>query len=153
MKTRTLRSCSWHNWILITLFMAPHSSTLAWKIPWTEGPGRLQSVASLGVGHDWATSLYFFNFMHWRRKWQPSPVFLPGASQGRGAWWAAVYVVAQSWTWLKRLSSSSSRNRTGGEGRNINNLRYADDTTLREESEEEVKSLLMKVKEENEKLA
>ena len=42
--------------------MAPHSSTLAWKIPWTEGPGGLQSMGSLGVGHDWATSLYFFHF-------------------------------------------------------------------------------------------
>ena len=47
--------------------------------------------------------------MHWRRKWQPIPVFLPGESQGRGAWWAAVYGVAQSRAWLKRLSSSSSR--------------------------------------------
>ena len=64
--------------------MAPHSSTLAWKIPWTEEPGRLQSMASLGVGHDWATSLSLFTFMHWRRKWQPTPVFLPGESQGRG---------------------------------------------------------------------
>ena len=46
--------------------------------------------------------------MHWRRKWQPTPVFLPGESQDGGAWWAAVYGVAQSWTRLKRLSSSSS---------------------------------------------
>ena len=44
--------------------------------------------------------------MHWRRKWQPTPVFLPGESQGRGAWWAAIYGVAQSQTRLKRLSSS-----------------------------------------------
>ena len=65
--------------------MAPHSSTLAWKIPWTEEPGRLQSMGSLRVGHDWATSLSFFTFMHWRRKWQPTPVFLPGESQGRGS--------------------------------------------------------------------
>ena len=64
--------------------MAPHSSTLAWKIPWAEGPGRLQSMGSLRVGHDWATSLSLFTFMHWRRKWQPTPVFLPGESQGRG---------------------------------------------------------------------
>ena len=63
--------------------MAPHSSTLAWKIPWTEEPGRLQSMGSLRVGHDWATSLSRFTFMHWRRKWQPTPVFLPGESQGR----------------------------------------------------------------------
>ena len=40
--------------------MAPHSSTLAWKIPWTEGPGGLQSMGSLRVGHDWATSLTFY---------------------------------------------------------------------------------------------
>jgi len=63
--------------------MAPHSSTLAWKIPWTEEPGRLQSTGSLRVGHDWATSLSLFTFTHWRRKWQPTPVFLPGESQGR----------------------------------------------------------------------
>ena len=65
--------------------MATHSSTLAWKIPWTEGPGGLQSMGSLGVGHDWATSLSLFSFMHWRRKWQPTPVFLPGESQGQGS--------------------------------------------------------------------
>ena len=47
--------------------MAPHSSTLAWKIPWAEEPGRLQSMGSLRVGHDWATSLSLFTFMHWRR--------------------------------------------------------------------------------------
>ena len=55
--------------------MAPHSSTLAWKIPWTEEPGRLQSTGWLRVRHDWATSLSFITFMHWRRKWQPTPVF------------------------------------------------------------------------------
>ena len=65
--------------------MAPHSSTLAWKIPWTEEPGRLQSMGSLRVEHDSATSLSLFTFMHWRRKWQPTPVFLPGESQGRGS--------------------------------------------------------------------
>ena len=63
--------------------MAPHSSTLAWKIPWTEEPGRLQSMGSRRVGHDCTTSLSLFSFMHWRRKWQPTPVFLPGESQGR----------------------------------------------------------------------
>ena len=62
--------------------MAAHSSTLAWKISWTEEPGRLQSTGSLRVGHDWVTSLSLFTFMHWRRKRQPTPVFLPGESQG-----------------------------------------------------------------------
>ena len=138
---------------------ASHSSTLAWKIPWMEETGRLQSMGSLRVGHDWATSLSLFTFMPWRRKWQPTPVFLPGESQGQGslvgcclqsrteldtaerlhfhfslscigegngnplqcsclenprdreAWWAAVYGVTQSRTWLKWLSSSSSRHR------------------------------------------
>ena len=138
--------------------MAPYSSTLAWKTPWMEEPGRLQSMGSLGVGHNWATSLSLFNFMHWRRKWHSTPVLLPGKShrwrrlvgcspwgreesditerlpfqfslscigegngnplqcsclenpRDRGAWWAAVYGVAQSWTWLKRRSSSSSSN-------------------------------------------
>ena len=65
--------------------MAPHSSTLAWKIPWMEEPGGLQSMGLQRVGHDWETSLWLFIFMHWRRKWQPTPVFLPGESQGWGS--------------------------------------------------------------------
>ena len=133
--------------------MATHSSTVTWKILWTEEPGRLQSMGSLRVGHDWVTSLWPFTFMHWRRQWQPTPVLLPGKSHGRrslvgcspwgcwgsdttewlhfyfslsyigegngnplqcsclekprdgGAWWAAVYGVAQSRTRLKRRSS------------------------------------------------
>ena len=82
--------------------------TFAWKIPWMEEPGRLQSMGSLRVGHDWATSLSLFTLMHWRRKWQPTPVFVPGESQGRGSLVAAVCGVAQSRTRLKWLSSSSS---------------------------------------------
>ena len=65
--------------------MAPHSSTLARKIPWTEEPGGLQSMGSLRVRQDWAASLSLFTFMHLRRKWQPTPVFLPGESQGWGS--------------------------------------------------------------------
>ena len=65
--------------------IAPHSSTLASKIPWMKEPGRLQSMGSLRVGRDWATSLWLFTFMHWRRQWQPTPVFLPGESQGQGS--------------------------------------------------------------------
>ena len=59
------------------------SSTLAWKIPWMEEPSGLQSMGSLRAGHDWAIPLSLFTFMHWRRKWKPTPVFLPGESQGR----------------------------------------------------------------------
>ena len=70
----------------ITLFvekaMTPHSSTLAWKIPWMEEPGRLQSMRLQRVGHDWVTSLSLFIFLHWRRKWQPTPGLLPGKSLG-----------------------------------------------------------------------
>ena len=65
--------------------MTPYSSTLAWKIPCVEEPGRLQSMGSLRVGHDWATSLSPFTFIHCRRKWQPTPVFLPGEYQGQGS--------------------------------------------------------------------
>ena len=67
-----------------------------------------------GVAQSWTRlkRLSMHACMHWRRKWQPTPGFLPGESQrgrlGGGAWWAAVYGVAQSWTRLKRLSSSTS---------------------------------------------
>ena len=71
--------------------------------PWS-GAHRLQSMGSRRVRHDWATSLSLFIFMHWRRKWQPTPVFLP-SSLG-GAWWAPASGVAQSQTRLKWLSSS-----------------------------------------------
>ena len=82
----THKVINWFNLSVVTKkAMAPHSSTLAWKIPWTEEPGRLQSMGSLRVGHDWVTSLSLFTFMDWRRKWQPSPVFLPGESQGQGS--------------------------------------------------------------------
>ena len=72
-------------WVVSEKAMAPHSSTFAWKIPWTEEPGRLQSMGSLRVQHGWASSLSLFTLMHWRRKWQPTPVFLPGESQGQGS--------------------------------------------------------------------
>ena len=65
--------------------MATHSSVLAWRIPRMGEPGGLPSIGSHRVGHDWATSLSLFTFMHWRRKWQPTPVFLPGESQGWGS--------------------------------------------------------------------
>ena len=93
--------------------MAPHSSTVAWKIPWMEEPGGLQSMVSLGVGHDWATSVSLFTFMHWRRKWQPIPVFLPGESQGRGSLVGCHIWGRRVRTRLKWLSSSSSSTHPG----------------------------------------
>ena len=74
-----------YNLLKLEKAMAPHSSTPAWKIPWTEEPGGLQSMGLLRIRHDWATSLSLFTFLHWRRKWQPTPVFLPGESQGQGS--------------------------------------------------------------------
>ena len=87
--------------------MVPHSSTLAWKLPWTEEPGGLQSKGSLRVGHDWATSLFSLS---WIGEGNGNPLQCSCLENPRdgGAWWAAVYGVAQSRTWLKPLSSSSS---------------------------------------------
>ena len=101
-------------WLLIALprqtlekAMAPHSSTLAWKIPWTEEPGGLQSMGLRRVRHYWAISLWLFTFMHWRRNGNPLQCSCLQNLRDGGAWWAAVYGVAQSWTQLKWLSSSS----------------------------------------------
>ena len=83
--------------------MAPHSSTLAWKIPWTKEPGGLQSMRSLRVGHNWVTSLSFLCI----GEGNGNPLqcsCLENSRNGR-AWWAAVYGVAQSRTRLKWLSS------------------------------------------------
>ena len=62
--------------------MAPHSSTLAWRIPWREEPGRLQSMGSRRVGHDRATSTFSFTYLDlelfiiW--KWRKNDLFLCG---------------------------------------------------------------------------
>ena len=84
--------------------MAPHSSTLAWKISWTEEPGRLQSMGSLRVRHDWATSLSSIG----GGNGNPLQCSCLENPRDCGAWWAAVYGVTQSRTRLKRLSSGSS---------------------------------------------
>ena len=80
--------------------MATHSSPLAWRIPWMEEPDGLQSMGLRRVGHDWPTSLSLFTFMHWRRQWQPTPVFLPGESQGQRSLVGCRLGVTQSWTRL-----------------------------------------------------
>ena len=81
--------------------MAPHSSTLAWKIPWMEEPGRLQSMGSLRVGHDCATSLSHIG----EGNGNPLQCSCLENPRDGGAWRAAVCGVTQSWTRLKRLSS------------------------------------------------
>ena len=85
--------------------MALHSGTLAWKIPWTEQPSRLQSMGSHRVQNDWATSLSVSCI----GEENGNPLQLSCLENPRdgGTWWAAVYGVAQSRTRLKRLSSSS----------------------------------------------
>ena len=86
--------------------IATHSSTLAWKIPWTEEPGRLQSMRSLRVGR-----LHFHFSLSCLGEGNGNPLQCSCLENPRdgGAWWAAVYGVAQSWTRLKRLSSSNNR--------------------------------------------
>ena len=108
--------------------MATHSSPLAWKIPWTEEPGGLQSMRSRRVGHDWATSLSLFTFMHWRRKWQPTPVFLPGESQGWGSL-VGCCLCLFSTTWVTREVArqwyySIPKSWGGGWGHEISHIFY-----------------------------
>ena len=85
-------------YIYVYKAMAPHSSTLAWKIPWMEEPGRLQSMVLLRVRHDRVTSLSLLTFMHWRRKCNPLQRSCLENPRDGGAWWAAVYGVSQSRT-------------------------------------------------------
>ena len=85
--------------------MAPHSSTLAWKIPWTEEPGRLQSMGWRRVRHDWATSLSRIG----EGNGNPLQCSCLENPRDGGAWWAAIYGVPQSWIRLKRLRGSSSK--------------------------------------------
>ena len=87
--------------------MAPHSSTLAWKIPWIEEPDRLQSMGLRRVRHNWETSLSLFSSCIGEGNGNPLQCSCLESPRDGGAWWAAVYGVAWSWTRLKRLSSSS----------------------------------------------
>ena len=89
---------------LLEKAMAPHSSTLAWKIPWTEEPGGPQSTGLLRVRQDSATSLSCIG----EGNGNPLQCSCLKNPRDGGAWWAAVYGVAQSWTRLKRLSSSNT---------------------------------------------
>ena len=88
--------------------MAAHSSTLAWKIPWTEEPGRLQSMGSLESDTTERLDFHFSLSCIGEGNGNPLQCFCLENPRDGGAWWAAVYGVAQSRTQLKRLSSSSS---------------------------------------------
>ena len=93
--------------------MAPHSSTLAWKIPWAEEPGRLQSMGLQSP--DTTERLHFqFSFLCiGEGNGNPLQCSCLENPRDGGAWWAAVYGVAQSRTRLKRLSRSSSSGEAG----------------------------------------
>ena len=101
--------------------MAPHSSTLAWKILWTEEPGRLQSMGSLGVGHDWATSLSLFTFMHWRRKWFSSVLAwsIPGTGEPGGLPSMGSHRVGHDWSDLAVAASILYSNHKQDKERNV----------------------------------
>ena len=88
--------------------MAPHSSTFAWKIPWTEKPGRLQSMGLLES--DTTEQLHFHFSLSCIGEGNGNPLQCSCLKNPRdgGAWWAAVYGVAQNQTRLKRFSISSS---------------------------------------------
>ena len=88
--------------------MATHSSTLAWKIPWTEEPGRLQSMGSLSSTR-LSDFTFTFHFHALEEEMATHSSILAWRIRDGRAWWAAVYGVVQSRTRLKRLSSSSSR--------------------------------------------
>ena len=88
--------------------MATLFSTLSWKIQWMEEPGRLSSMGSQRVGHDWMTSLSLFTFMHWRRNGNPLQCSCLEKPRDGRAWWAAVYGVAQSRTWLSDFTMNLS---------------------------------------------
>ena len=127
--------------------MATHSSFL---------PGESQGQGSLvgcrlwdrRVGHDWATSLSLFTFMHWRRKWQPTPVSCLENPRDGGAWWAAVYGVTQSWTRLRWLSSSSSRGEKTIKNTNIWKLNntFLNNQQITEEVKREIKICIERMK-------
>ena len=108
---RICPTCCWcqtrSSFLLFVPLMATHSSTLAWRIPWTEEPGRLQSMRSLSRTRlsDFTFTFHFHTLEKEMATQQCSCLENPGDG---AAWWTAVYGVAQSWTRLKRLSSSSS---------------------------------------------
>ena len=84
--------------------VAAHSRTLAWKIPWMKEPGRLQSMGSLRIRHDWVTSVSFSLSCIGEGNGNPLQYSCLENPRDGGAWWAAVYGIAQSWTRLKWLS-------------------------------------------------
>ena len=79
-----------------------HSSVLAWRIPWTEEPGRLQSMETTYqcMKHKRWRFNPWVRKMPWKRKWQSTPVFFLGNSMERGACWDTVHGIKKSRLWL-----------------------------------------------------
>ena len=96
--------------------MAPHSSTLAWKIPWTEEPGWLQSMGSLRVRHDWATllSLFTFHFHALEKEMATHSSILawriPGMGEPHGLLSMGVHRVGHDWSDLAAASAVTTIN-------------------------------------------
>ena len=99
----------WSTWpiailskLLAEKAMATHSSTLAWKIPWTEEPGRLQSMGSLGVGHDGVTSLSPFHFHALEKEMATHSIVLawriPGMGEPGGLPFMGLHRVGHDWS-------------------------------------------------------
>ena len=88
--------------------MATHSSVFAWRIPGTGEPGGLSSMGSHRVGHNWSDLAAAVSMRPWRRKWQPTPVFLPGESHGQRSLVGTVHGVTKNRTWLKWLNTSNT---------------------------------------------
>ena len=88
--------------------MATHSSSLAWKIPWMEEPGRLQSMGSLRVRHDWATSLSLSTFMHWRRKHSSVLAWrIPETGEAGGLLSMGLHRVGHDWSDLAAAAATT----------------------------------------------
>ena len=119
--------CHTLKWKGLGFTCLPHSSTLAWRIPWTEEPGRLQSMGSRRVRHDWATSISLFTFhfhalekemathysiLAWRIPGTEEPGGLPsmGLHRVRHNWSnLAAAATQESLTWEKRISRRELR--------------------------------------------
>ena len=89
--------------------MAPHCSSLAWRIPWTEEPGRLQSIGLLRFGHDWVTSLSLFTFHFYALEKEVathSSILAMENPMDRGAWQTTVLGVAKESDMTKQLNNN-----------------------------------------------
>ena len=161
MRETRVRSLGWED--PLEKEMATHSSILAWRIPWTEEPGWLQSTGSQRVGHDWAISLHFTSLPHYLPPEKSVCRSRSNIRTGHGT--MDCFKIGKSCILVPCLfnlyAECIMRNAVLDKaqvgiriaGRNINNLRYADDTTLMAESEEECKSFWWKWKKTVKKLA